>query len=481
MKSMDRIEFTKHIQNIDLLIRHGEIQKAESALKSLTDADLTAEACVALSQRAVNISAISEMLFFAEKAQHLKPDVQEVYWNLILSNSFARRDESARFLCQEFINLFGEHPEILNILGWSHSRTGDFVTADSWFRKAISMHKGHATAIFGLSKCKKFDVDAEDTITLFREALNLISQPQMKAQVHFAIAKILNDLGKFDEAWNEATVANQILRKASPFSQIHRQQLIDTIDKHIENYRPGESEISMSQNESEHLLVVGMPRSGTTLLEQVISAHPQYQPTCEAPAITYALRYGAPGKTIDQTTSLDANDLNACASAYENYFISLGNDRDKRILNKLPHNILSVGFFRQMFPNGKVLYLRRDPKDLAASIFFENFSDANSYTTDVNDILFAETEMSRMMEHWCQVFPEDILTLDYEDFVADMDEQLSNISEFLGINKDDISDYTKATNVVDTPSLWQVRQGPYKSSIGRWKRYSMLSALLADK
>ena len=83
---MDRIEFTKQIQNIDLLIRNGEVQKAETALKSLTDAELTAEACVALSQRAVNISAISEMLFFAEKAQHLKPDAQEVYWNLILTN-----------------------------------------------------------------------------------------------------------------------------------------------------------------------------------------------------------------------------------------------------------------------------------------------------------------------------------------------------------------------------------------------------------
>jgi hypothetical protein len=143
-----------------------------------------------------------------------------------------------------------------------------------------------------------------------------------------------------------------------------------------------------------------------------------------------------------------------------------------RISDKSPLNFFHLGLAAVLLPNARVIHCRRDPRDNALSIWMENFSSDQRYATDVEDLAFFTREYQRLMAHWREHLPLQILEVQYEDTVADLERQARCIVDFLGAPWDArCLDFHSSQRAVQTPSRWQVRQPIYTNSVERWRRY----------
>jgi tetratricopeptide (TPR) repeat protein len=221
------------------------------------------------------------------------------------------------------------------------------------------------------------------------------------------------------------------------------------------------------------VFIVGLPRSGTTLTEQILAAHPAMHGAGELPDLArIASRcvdgeepWRAAGK-LDEMTSREraAEYLEALRD---------GAPRERlRISDKSPLNFFQLGFAAVLFPNARIVHCTRDARDNALSIWMENFNADQRYATDFGDLAYFHSEYRRLMAHWKEHLPLQMLDFSYEDTIADLEGQSRKLIHFLGAPWDAAClDFHNSARAVQTPSRWQVRQPVYRSSLARWKNY----------
>ncbi|MCZ6912502.1 MAG: sulfotransferase, partial [Proteobacteria bacterium] len=232
-----------------------------------------------------------------------------------------------------------------------------------------------------------------------------------------------------------------------------------------------------SQSE-QPVFIVGMPRSGTSLVEQVLASHPRVNGAGELRFIEQASRTPV-GLYPDSVSTLDARALEAAAEEYLKQLRDRGGNI-RHITDKYPANFLHIGFIRLLFPRASIIHCRRNPVDTCLSIYFQDFATANLYANRLEDIGAYYQCYQRLMEHWTDLGTDRLLTIDYEDLTADLEGQVRTMIEWLGLEWDPAClDYTGNPRAVSTLSRWQVRQPVYQSSVERWRRYEKhLGALL---
>ncbi len=432
----------------------------------------TANACIQAAQVAIEVSALQKALALSIRAVELQPENQMLGTSLVTAYMFSKDNQGALASCNNYIRQFGKDPIILCLMGNAYSGLGQFDSAEAAFRQALSMDPKLTMAITGLYRCKKFkDEEAQTTLELFNTALQQQIQVEDRSSILFAIAKLHNDQAQYDLAWQKAAEANNLIDLKHPFKQ--KQTFPNYIDRLITHYQQNQTK---SESQASPILIVGMPRSGTTLVEQIIGGHPSLYAGGETPSIEYSLALGAFGKNT--LSKLTVSELNQCAKHYLNYFQQLHHkpSKEQRIINKLPINFLNVGFFKSLFPKGKVIHLKRDYRDIMASTHFEQIGGSVNYTNRSENVAFMYQQCMRLMRAWQSIYA-DILEINYEDLVADYEQQVSAISAYLNIDQTELGDFTQTDNSVETLSLWQVRQGLYQSSSGRYKRYAALAQL----
>lgn len=226
------------------------------------------------------------------------------------------------------------------------------------------------------------------------------------------------------------------------------------------------------------VFIVGLPRSGTTLTEQILAGHPQVHGAGELPSMArLALDCGG-GDVADIAAAIAQLDAGASRAVAARYLHALreGAPRGRlRIVDKAPLNFFHLGFAALLFPNARVIHCRRDLRDTALSIWFENFNAEQRYATDFDDLAFFAGQYRRLMAHWHQHLPLQMLELDYEDTVADVPLQARRMTAFLGLPWDAACvDFHRNSRAVQTPSRWQVREPAHRRSVGRWKAYAPL-------
>ena len=460
--------------NRELIFQITKSKVATEILKKLNALDVSllnsSNDCIVMAQTAIRISALKKALELSHKAVELEPDSLALNMSLATAYMFLRDNIGARNICFNVINKFGDGAEVFNLIGHTYSGQGDFERAEKWFRKALNIENNYALAITGLSRCRKFTSDYEEIINLFKKAFLSKMDIESQSKVHFSIAKVYNDCGKYEKAWQHAKNANTLLQMSYPFKE--KSFVSEQIDRLIHHNM---GEMSSGKSKDEHVLIVGMPRSGTTLMEQIVGGHRKYFPGGEVPAIEYSLAFGAPEKT--SLARFSESKLDECAKAYKNYFCEFNYNYTDRIINKVPLNFLNVGIFKQMFPNAKIIYMKRDYRDVSASIFFEQFSTQMNYTSSLADTFFMFSECVRIMTFWQEKFTQDVICIEYENLISNFDFELGRVAEFLKVEQNEFEDHRETKNSVETPSLWQVRQRVYSSSCGRYKNYKALSGL----
>ena len=228
------------------------------------------------------------------------------------------------------------------------------------------------------------------------------------------------------------------------------------------------------------VLIVGMPRSGTSLTEQILASHSRVAGGGELTEInrigewlTEAHHYPLPPQP---------GALKEAADRYLKYVGKIGRGLD-RVTDKMPGNYMQLGLITRMFPKARIIHCRRDPMDNCLSCFAQNFSaDALVWSTDLTDLGHQYCQYQRITAHWRDALPPGrMLEIDYEDTVADLEGQARRLVEFIGLEWEDAClDFHKTKRAVVTASREQVRNPIYNTSVGRWRRYGDAIAPLVE-
>ncbi|VAX42876.1 TPR domain protein [hydrothermal vent metagenome] len=295
--------------------------------------------------------------------------------------------------------------------------------------------------------------------------------PHTRATLGFHLGQALHNLGEYDLAFPAFKRANESLPRS------FRRQHILTLYQGLRTAFSADRLATAPHatlDASNCLFIVGMPRSGTTLIEQIIDAHPLAHGCGELPDIRHiaaefdkALGNRGPAAFADLTPK----HLDHGARTYLDRMAQLAPEA-AIVTNKLPHNFELLGLINRMLPGARVIHCRRNPLDTCLSCYFTNLGPAHSYATDLADLAFAYAQYTKLMRHWQAACDLPILDVQYEALVAETETFARNIIEFVGLPWDDrCLRFYETSRAVATASVDQVRSPIYTSSVARWKRY----------
>ncbi|MEO0414528.1 MAG: sulfotransferase [Verrucomicrobiota bacterium] len=285
-------------------------------------------------------------------------------------------------------------------------------------------------------------------------------------QLSFALGKAYNDLGVAEKAFPYYQRANQSIDVSFPWEQfeayLKSQREIYTQAFFDKAPRAAESDFAP-------VFIVGMLRSGTSLLEQIIAAHSQFCGIGERPELAKVTQripdypHSAPKLTAEQLKQL--------AGHYETD-IAPHRQNDLRPVDKMMTNFMHLGFIALLFPNAKIVHTRRHPCAVALSCFFQNFAHQPGWTTSIDGIGRYYALYEKMMDHWAAHLPLPIHHLSYEALLADPEPETRRLIEFCGADWEPAClEFHKNRSVVQTASNWQVRQPLNRSNAEKWRRY----------
>ena len=347
---------------------------------------------------------------------------------------------------------------------------GRFDEAEELFRRALAAAPQMApawSAIAGLRKMTQADAGWCEAA---ERAAATMKAPPDEAGVRFAIGKYFDDVGEYEQAFNSYQRANELLKAvAQPYNNVLHARFVDDM---IRVYTPEAIARARTGGSvaTKPIFVVGMPRSGTSLTEQILASHPAVAGAGELPFWNDAVRrHDGPART----DLLDEPLRKQLAGEYLDTLQRHCPDKGY-VVDKMPRNADYLGVIHSVFPHARIIYMRRDPIDTCLSCYFQHFSANLSYTLDLSDLAHYYSEHARLMAHWRKVLPPGtILDVPYEELVADQEQWTRKILTFLGLEWDErCLKFNETQRPVITSSYWQVRQRIYGNSVQRWRNYS---------
>jgi tetratricopeptide (TPR) repeat protein len=308
--------------------------------------------------------------------------------------------------------------------------------------------------------------------------------PEHQIMGHYDLAKFWSGLGQHAVAFEHWREGHALLRPMQPFSRAAHASFIDSSIALFNQDRLNRGPRA-SNTDAAPVFIVGMPRSGTTLCEQILAAHAQAHGAGERPALAqmFAALAGGPdsAEAVRRVAALDAQTLDTAAERYLAELHALAPDKC-RIVDKLPGNYLYVGFAALLLPAARFIHCVRDPRDIGLSIFTFRFHGAHGYAHDLGDLGWTIGQQTRLMEHWKTVLPGRILTVALSDWVNEFSVTLARVLEHVGLPHDPACErFYEREDRVRTVSRAQVRQPVNARGLGRWRDFAVqLAPLIAE-
>ena len=388
-------------------------------------------------------------------------------------------------------------------LGLTLIGRGRWREARGQFKKALQRDPRHAPACVGAAQIASLEGQFAEAETLLRRALRL--EPQMpaawaalaglrrmtaadaawreraeaiaattsarlqEADLRFAIGKYCDDVGDYDDAFASYQRGNALLKEvADGYDRGQRERFVDEV---LRTYAagalatPGEGACPSLRP----VFVVGMMRSGTSLAEQIIGSHPSVAAAGELEFWNEAARERA---AIGKLAPLRGPQRQQLATAYLRV-LAAHSAAAARVIDKAPANADCLGLIHSVFPNARIIYMRRDPIDTCLSCYFQQLSPTHTHTMDLDDLAHFYEQHHRLLEHWRAVLPPGtMLEVPYAELVGDLEHWTRKVLDFLGLAWDArCLEFHSSRRAVVTASFWQVRQRIYRESVGRWRNY----------
>lgn len=347
---------------------------------------------------------------------------------------------------------------------------GAFAEAEGCFRKAVALDPSQFTAYASMTGTRKM-LPSDRPLIAKLEQIARDGKARADSEtvyVEFALGKAYDDLGEYASAFEHYRIGNDMVRDrlSRRFDRGHFEAHIDGM---IERFTPEFFARHRNDGNPSELpvLILGMMRSGTSLVEQILSSHPQIHGAgeqmfwaVEDRRMRTDLQDPAPGALADTSSRYLAHLRTFSATAM-------------RVTDKMPHNFLHLGLIHMAFPNARIIHCCRDPVDTCLSIYFQNFPALHPYAYDLEDLAVLCEQYERFMQHWRKVIPPaQLLQVQYEDLVADQEGGSRRMIEFCGLDWDDrCLAFQENRRIVRTASSWQVRQPLYRTSVARWQKY----------
>jgi tetratricopeptide (TPR) repeat protein len=289
-------------------------------------------------------------------------------------------------------------------------------------------------------------------------------------ELHYALGKLRDDLAQYAQAFSHYTEGNRLSRqRVGPYDRAAQEQLVTALQQ-----RFGEPVLEPAgAGAFAPVFVCGMFRSGSTLLEQMLAAHPAVTAGGELDFFPSRVPLAALTEPI-------ATELSALAAGYRQMLDATFPGAEV-VTNKRPDNFLYLGLILTLFPRARVLYTRRQPLDNCLSVYFQQLGPGFHYANELLDIGHFYLQQQRLLEHWQRVFADNILVVEYEQLVTEPREQLAQVLDFLGLPwNEGCLNFSQVCNRVRTASVNQVREGLYTRSRERWRNYARQLSPLAD-
>ncbi|BCA52866.1 sulfotransferase [Nitrospira sp. KM1] len=455
----------------------GEQQQAFDALKQALLIDpARAETYLTLGNLLVDAEQLEDAIGCFERAIAADPALARAHSRLAQELSLRGEVERAAALHRRSLSIDPDNVQGWIDLGRTLEDLGQRETALSCYRHVLRRQPGHTFALSQYLAMVKDD-EGLDWIPQMEAALDRPENAEEgKALIGYGLVKFYDRRGQWREAACAGLKANTARRKVA--GSLDRDALRVRVDAMATAY-PAEffaERQHMGLGTDQPVFIVGLPRSGTTLTEQILSAHPLMHGAGELPDLArLARKVVAEHEMAPWQAAWQLTDEMTGRRIANEYLQALrhGADHDQhRISDKQPLNFFHLAFAGLLFPNARVIHCRRDVRDNALSIWMENFNPDQQYATDFEDLAYFMAQYRRLMTHWRTALPLQILDVQYEDIVADLEGQAKRLMAFLKVPWDErCLDFHQAERAVQTPSRWQVRQPIYTKSVGRWKTY----------
>jgi Tfp pilus assembly protein PilF len=308
--------------------------------------------------------------------------------------------------------------------------------------------------------------------------------PEHRIMAHFDLAKFWSGRNDHARAFRHWTDGHALLKPSQPFSRENHAAFIDANIAAFKKTRFKAGQCA-GNTDAAPVFIVGMPRSGTTLCEQILAAHRDVHGAGERMALPRAFAAVGGGHedaaSVARIAGLDTDALDDAAAQYLNDLHALAPDK-ARIVDKLPGNYSYLGLIGRMLPGAKIIYCARDPRDIGLSIFTFRFHGHHPYAHDLADLGWTIAQHERLMNHWRAVLPGTILTVKLSDWVENFDATLARVLAHLDLPPDpNCARFYQSDSRVRTVSYAQVRQPVNARGLGRWKSYQAeLAPLIAE-
>ncbi|KZX54931.1 hypothetical protein A3709_07930 [Halioglobus sp. HI00S01] len=444
------------------------------------------------------------------RAIGIAPDFHQALGNLgriLIENG---KTEEAAEIYERWVALKPDNDEAWSGLGRARAHLGEIEAAIEAYRESIKLNPDIASAHMALAHMLKTIGQQEDALTAYRESIRIKPslgesywsmanlkifkfKPEevtsMEAQLnteevseqgrvnfHFALGKAYEDQRDYERAWHHYHTGNQLQRPRVDYDPVEN-------DMHLRKLREAFSAARFAANTDagcdapSPIFIVGMPRSGSTLIEQILASHSMVEGTAELPNLaaiaTGTGRYRHDGLIYPGTVdALTSRDFTAYGKEYLQQVQRHRVQGTPHFIDKMPNNFIHVGWIALTLPNARIINTRRHPMDSCLGVYKQLFAKGQHFTYDMFELAEFYQGYVDLMEYWHEVLPGKVLDVHYEDTVTDLEGQVRRILDYCGLPfEENCLRYYETDRAVKTASSEQVRRPIYTSALGLWRNY----------
>ena len=409
-----------------------------------------------------------------ERAAAYDPALAPARSRLAEQLSVLGKTSEAQSLFHQAVAIDPDHVQGWLGLGQTLEDTGDAENAVACYQNVLRRYPTHPFALGQMLAVMRETATDELLSVANRCMTDDTAEQEARALIGYGLAKYYDKRKCYPEAAQAGVAANAARRRVA--GPLDRDELVRRVEGIISTYDADffASRGRFGLGADQPVFIVGLPRSGTTLCEQILASHPLVHGAGElvelarVAGIAAEIPWQAAGHLTEATS----------VSLGMRYLRVLRNDVPKgirRICDKAPLNFFQLALAALLCPHARVIHCTRNAKDNALSIWMENFKPDQCYATDFGDLAFYRAQYERVMEHWRRVLPLEILEVSYEQTVRDVANQARRLTDFLDVPWNEAClHFHNNPRSVQTPSRWQVRQPIYSRSVDRWRHYEQL-------
>jgi tetratricopeptide (TPR) repeat protein len=407
----------------------------------------------------------------------VNPEYADAYYNLGTAFLALDRNEDAIAECEKALRLDPSKALAHNNIGVALQALGRIEDAGSAYERALQLAPREAAIHLNLGYLRRFTAGDPRLAALEKLAEEMATlDAGNRVSLHFALGKAFADLGQHDRSFRHLRDGNALKRAQLKYNE---KEVLGLFERIRVTFTPElmQRKCGRGCHSETPVFVVGMPRSGTTLVEQILASHSRVHGAGEIETFYQAMtkfrsRNGIEAEFPDFVSAMPPDALSGLGSDYIASTKSAAPTAE-RIVNKLPLNFKYVGLIHLALPDARIIHVRRDPVDTCFSCFSLLFTGDQSFTYDLGELGRYYCGYAAVMEHWRSVLPRGVMIeVQYEDLVADIEGQARALVDHCGLEWEDTClAFHKTLRPVKTASSVQVREPVYQTSVGRWRQY----------